>query len=83
MSNNGSQGASGMNTPVLPGYTVGWDDKTREWVARSADGARELRGKNQRQLELARNRNVVTVAEEMRELFAYAPLHGYSPPPRT
>lgn len=81
--NSGSQGASGMDTPVLPGYEITRDDQAREWVARSIKGDRELRGRNQDELELARNRVVVDIAEDMKRMFAYAPLHGYSPPPRT
>lgn len=80
--NSGSQGASGMNAPVLPGFEVTWDYDRRCWKAWSQSTGTVLHGANQRELELARNARVMEYASDITDAIAYAPQHGYSPPPR-
>lgn len=81
--NSNSGGASGFNTPVLPGYTVRRDEEAGEWVARSDSFGTELRGKDQRALEQARGAVVTRAAKELSQILREAPGRGYSPPPRT
>jgi hypothetical protein len=80
--NSGSQGASGMNAPSLPGWKTTWDHEQREWVLRRA-GFPDLRGRNQRELELARGRLVVAQGDELMDICRDTASRGYSPPPRT
>lgn len=80
--NSTSQGASGFNTPVLPGYTVRWDEAAGEWVATSDTYGTVLRGRDQRALEAARGAVVTQLADEMYQIIRAAPLFGYSPQPQ-
>jgi hypothetical protein len=73
---------SAIGTPSLNGYTVAWDADAGEWVARSNSSDTVLRGKNQGELDAARWRLVMTLADELSEIIRAAPEHGYSPPPR-
>lgn len=81
MSENSGSGAFG--TPFLNGYTVTWDAGAGEWEARSATSDTVLRGKNQAELDAARWRLVVGLADELRAVIDAAPGLGYSPPPRS
>jgi hypothetical protein len=78
--NSSSQGASGMNTPVLPGYTVTWDDDRRQWAASSNTDDTVLYGVDQQELELARKRLVTRLADDLNQMIREAPGRGYSPP---
>lgn len=82
MSENSGNGSFGR--PHLPGYLMEWDDHARQWVATwEKDSHYVLRGVNQAELEQARNRLVVDLADELRGILHDAPGRGYSPPPRT
>lgn len=70
-------------TPVLSGYTVTWDVTTGQWAARSDTFGTVLRGKDQAELDAARWRLVMSLADELAQILRDAPGRGYSPPPRT
>lgn len=74
---------SALGTPVLNGYTVTWDVTTGEWVARSDSFSTVLRGKDQAELDAARWKHVVQLADELSQIIRDAAARGYSPPPRT
>jgi hypothetical protein len=80
--NSSSEGASAMNTPILPGYTVSWDRDAKQWAARSNTTDTVLYGANQRELELARNGVVVQLADDLNQIMREAPGRGCSPPRR-
>jgi hypothetical protein len=75
VSDNGEFGV-----PILPGYTVTWDDEAGEWLARSTEFDATLRGKSQAELEAARWQLALRLAEELQQIIRHAPQHGYSPP---
>jgi hypothetical protein len=70
-------------TPSLNGYTVKWSVATGEWVARSNTSDTVLRGKDQDELNAARWRLIVSLADELQQILREAPERGYAPPPRT
>jgi hypothetical protein len=72
-----------VTTPNLPGFTVTWDADAESWMAVSEVSGKILRGKTERQLELARNAVVAELADDLQQIFRDAPVFGYSPPPRT
>ena len=65
--------------PQLAEYTVEWDEQKQLWHAYNERGS--LYGRNQRELELGRNRRVMMIADEILEACRYAAVNGYSPPP--
>jgi hypothetical protein len=71
---------SGMSRPSLPGYTVKWDNVRREWAAQNDTTGTTLRGANQQELEYARNRRVLELADDLKRIFEYAAAHGNTPP---
>jgi hypothetical protein len=75
-----NNGSGALGTPFLNGYTVTWDAGAGEWVACSNTSDTVLRGKNQAELDTARWRLVVGLAEELRAVIDAAPGLGYSPP---
>ncbi|MCW2900426.1 MAG: hypothetical protein JWO67_2691 [Streptosporangiaceae bacterium] len=68
--------------PVLAGYRIEWDAEAKEWLATHETRGTELRGKNQRALDVQRNLGVIQAGNELLEICQYALTHGYTPPPQ-
>jgi hypothetical protein len=79
VSDNSGNGAFGR--PILPGYTVEWHAEAEVWVATSESGP-ELRGRDQRELESARNQRAAQIGDDIMGICRYAATHGYPPPPQ-
>lgn len=71
--NSGSQGASGFNTPALPGFNVTWDRHAGVWVARSQTLDATLRGRNQAELDQARDHLALRLGEELQQIVRKPP----------